>query len=255
VRKWEDYPKLDGLTNEIANEMTSYAKTMPVAISAEVDFEDGVFLGTGSLLSVERGIFLLTAKHVHDAACGRRMGIGTGPGKSKASAFIGDWSFAPEELDLALVEVPTDTVVDRSRILTLSDFGGTSSSEMQMMFMHGFPEFQASKRPSRVVYAQTLPYLTASTNCTDTDFTPTVHIAVDYRTSVRSISGADRKLEGRPKGMSGCLLWKVNYKSGEPWSPASATIAAVMHTYHQESNAFYGSRVEKVLDFLNAHLS
>lgn len=206
-------------------------------------FDDlsGKLNGTGTLISHNGEVFVLTAAHVVHPNPEFAGFAYSAPGNPK---LIATRSLTGRPLDLALFPVDSSLAADPGRQpVDVGSLPTTSFiSDGEVLFVHGFPGERSYALAD--IYSKSLPYLSVPGVSQCGWFDPRIHFAVDYASEGLIDENGKAISMVHPGGMSGSAVWAVAPDA------SNSRIVGVVHAWDQASQSLIATRIEAVRDFI-----
>jgi Protein of unknown function (DUF2934) len=249
---------------DVIMQMKAFTAPSLSQICGNIDENTGELLGTGTLMSFQGRLYLVSAQHVAiemltEVTVGKRkypMGLSHSVGTGHHMLnILNPWTAWASPVDVAATRISTGGLAQMEvHSICMSKFAlDTNDLENDLYFVQGFPGSQSrfTAFAGRGVASTSLPFGGWLCDSGWSAFDPKMHFAITFPASeVIDEQNKARSLP-HPGGMSGSLIWKSNRQHvGAEWTPNHAEIVGVAQRYDQDKQCLVVTRVEYVKGLL-----
>jgi hypothetical protein len=231
-------------------------------ICGNLDKTTGEYIGTGTLISIHNGLYLITAQHVaaemfKEGNSGKQYPLGLSHSIGNGNLVLNiqnPWTAWASPVDVAATRIPTDGLEGNVVSVSARHFAlHTQSLEDDLYFVHGYPGVRSrfTAFEGRGVVSTSLPYGGWLCDSGWSEFDPKMHFAITFPPDKLVDEQRTSTSLPHPGGMSGSLVWKSNrLRSGAGWSPNDARIVGLAQRYDQDKQCLVVTRAEYVKGLL-----
>ena len=247
---------------DVIRQMKDFTGPSLSQICGNLDETTGEYIGTGTLVSIHNGLYLITAQHVAAEMFardkhGRKYPLGLSHSIGSGNLILNilnPWTALASPVDVAATRIPKNDVEGDVGPVSASQFAlHTQSLEDDLYFVHGYPDARSrfTAFGGRGIVSTSLPYGGWLCDSGWSGFDPKMHFAITFPPVELVDEQRTPTSLPHPGGMSGSLVWKSNrLHSGAGWSPNDAKIVGLAQRYDQDKQCLVVTRAEYVKGLL-----
>lgn len=251
----EEFEKKRKIYFDIINAMKDYSSSCLVGIYGVVNNDEGILVGTGTYIKLQKKLYIITARHVLEE-CDKYKNVAILQSNGKPPLLLEGKQYRSDPpLDIGLCEVNENMVnLEYVKPVDLQNIADSSGSiENEVLFIHGFPgqysHFTAFFE--RAIITESFPYGSEIGKHSYEWFKDAKHFAFAYPSDGNFAENNERKDLPNPPGLSGSAIWALYQgKWLDKWTPDKAKIIGIAYMWDQHAQSLIAIRVEEIRKYL-----
>jgi hypothetical protein len=242
---------------QVLRSMTSAVYPYLTPISAEVEQDWGELVGSGTYISYNGQVFVVTNAHVLYELKGRRGGYHLRESMdddvpATVVALEKPFGILTSPSDIAVVKVSPKAWKQKGTATCAVPFdrfsGVHAPVERELLFFIGFSG-ERSKSLHSMLATRGTPYTSQQPEGAAAPDYPEHEFHVLYPIGLIETLGDDERGAPLPPGFSGSLVWNTRYvettQNGGEWTPANAVVTGILKRWIEKEELLTATKIEK----------